>query len=558
MALQQLKQNAYTSIYDTVSQTKQFMNEKLSEIATNITILDNDSDLNSLLNRSDDSAFELEPLDYVSLNKSLEKVFIHRNGVMDSILVFYNNGKIAFQKNEEVINNTTLPLEYYISRIDEDKNLSSNHWLMQTDYNQDNGHQGYVSAFKLLGKKRDFIKGVLLFQIRPSYFKTILGNPTISQNGYLCLISKDGVMRFKDIDPKYELIDNELKNTILDGHQTQGKTSIMNSSGNQMLVIYDTLSINKWIIAAVVPENELYHKVDYMKYINLAMMFILIIIAIFLANLLANVITKPIIHLTRKINNIEQGNFEITFSDKQNIKEIDVLNRGIRDMIHRISDLIVKLETEQEKKRLAELTALQYQIQPHFLYNTLFSIKQLCEMGETKKAGSMVLALSNFFRISISKGSEIIPISQEIKHIENYLQIQESRYGDKFNYRIDIPEEMLNYKILKLTLQPLIENSLYHGIKQKNEKGTIYVRGIEMEDDCYIWVEDNGAGMSPEKLMELNSSIHEDNVIENPVGFGVGNVHKRLQLHFGNNYGLFYESEEGLGTVVTVKIKRIQ
>ncbi|WP_171655613.1 sensor histidine kinase [Paenibacillus foliorum] len=556
MALQQLKQNAYTSIYDTVSQTKQFMNEKLSEIATNLTILDNDSDLNSLLNRSDDAGFELEPQDYVSLSKSLEKVFIHRNGVMDSILVFYNNGKIAFQKTEEITNNTTLPLDLdlYTSKLNEKKNLSLNHWLIQVNDNQ----EGYVSVIKLLGKSRDFIKGILLFQIRQSYFKTILDNPIISQNGYLCIISNDEVMRFKDIDPKYELTDNELKKIFLEDNKSQGKTNLVNSSGNHMLVIYDTLSINKWRIAAVVPEDELYLKVEYMKYINLAMMFILIIIAIFLANLLANVITKPIIQLTRKINNIENNNFEIKFSEKQNITEIDVLNRGIRDMIHRIRDLIVKLETEQENKRLAELTALQYQIQPHFLYNTLFSIKQLCEMGETKKAGSMVLALSNFFRISISSGSEIIPISQEIKHIENYLQIQDSRYGDKFIYNIDIPEEMLNYKILKLILQPLIENSLYHGIKQKNEKGTIYVRGIEMGDDCYIWVEDNGAGMTPHKLKELNDSLMVKSDSDNQVGFGVGNVHKRLQLHFGQEYGLFYESEEGQGTIVTVKIKRIQ
>nr|WP_240160001.1 sensor histidine kinase [Paenibacillus aceris] len=283
-------------------------------------------------------------------------------------------------------------------------------------------------------------------------------------------------------------------------------------------------------------------------------MFILFGFVIFFSNFLANVITRPIVQLTKKINTIEEGNLEVEFREMSQ-NEIGVLNRGIRDMICRIKQLLTEIENVQEKKRKAELDALQFQIRPHFLYNTLYSIMHLIEMDEKKNASRMVSALSDFFRISISKGSEIIPFSQEIEHINHYFTIQELRYGDSFTYEIDLDPAILDHQIVKLTLQPLVENAIYHGMKHIRNKGHISIKGIIQDDDCVIRIEDNGAGMSAEQLAKVNASLSDKHTGEGGAGFGIYNVHKRLQLNYGTKYGLSYESNPGTGTVVIVTFR---
>src|SRR5690606_2192852 len=158
-------------------------------------------------------------------------------------------------------------------------------------------------------------------------------------------------------------------------------------------------------------------------------------------------------------------------------KEMRVLNRGFIELVDRINGLMDQVILEQEEKRQLEFAIMHAQINPHFLYNTLYSIKGLCDMGMTKEASQMVTALSNFFRIGISKGKEIISVKEEIEHIENYLIIQEMRYGDDFTYEIDVEESILENEIVKLSLQPIIENAIYHGVKQKRGQGKIVIKG---------------------------------------------------------------------------------
>ncbi|TXK84598.1 sensor histidine kinase [Paenibacillus sp. N3.4] len=223
-------------------------------------------------------------------------------------------------------------------------------------------------------------------------------------------------------------------------------------------------------------------------------------------------------------------------------------------MMLRIKNLLMQVKDEQEKKRLAELAVLQSQIKPHFLYNTLFSIKQLCEMGENKDASKMVSALSSFYRISINKGSEIIPISLEIEHIRNYLYIQQMRYGEDFIYEVDIEDDVMPCNIVKLTLQPLVENAIYHGMKQSRGQGLIRIWGHFVNQEVRLYVEDSGNGMSEEELKAINLCLNEEADCDSVLGFGIGNVNKRLKLNYGPSYGLMYENRLGGGIIVTVKI----
>ncbi len=201
---------------------------------------------------------------------------------------------------------------------------------------------------------------------------------------------------------------------------------------------------------------------------------------------------------------------------------------------------------------------LQAQINPHFLYNTLDTIIWLAEDGKSSQVVSMVTSLSDFFRTVLSDGRDSIRISEEISHIRSYLEIQQFRYSDIMEYEIQIPDEIGEHSIIKLTLQPLVENALYHGIKNKRGMGKIRVSGEIQESTILLYVEDNGIGMLPDKLRELNTLLSGTQSkkipTEKELGFGIVNVSERIQLNYGQEYGIYYESEYGTGTKVTVKI----
>jgi two-component system sensor histidine kinase YesM len=397
--------------------------------------------------------------------------------------------------------------------------------------------------------------GLILLQLKESFFRDLLSTPKISPNGYLLLASPDQVVSFKDTQLPYSLDNELLRQELMKQSAASGKIRLESKGGKQMTVLYDTISINKWKLAAVYPQDEIYENINNIKYVTLSVMLAVLLIGVMLSGLLANIIARPVTRLTRQVDRIEQGHLEVVLPDPPS-NEIGILSKGIQDMLGRIKQLLAQVEHEQEQKRLSELAVLQAQIQPHFLYNTLFSIKQLCEMNETQEASQMITALSNYFRISISKGSEIIPVASELEHVNQYLIIQQKRYGKAISYEINVPAEMEDCQIVKLTLQPLVENAIYHGVKKVRRSGMIEIHGWMEGETCYVQVKDNGYGISPERLEalehSLNSSKDRTDEEQAPVGYGVRNVHRRLQLHYGVEYGLTFHSEEGRGTTVTV------
>ena len=204
---------------------------------------------------------------------------------------------------------------------------------------------------------------------------------------------------------------------------------------------------------------------------------------------------------------------------------------------------------------------LQEQINPHFLYNTLDAIVWMTEAGEKQKAIQVIQELSSFFRISLSKGQSEITVRNEKEHVKNYLEIQRYRYQDILDYEIDFDEEILDYHIQKLTLQPIVENALYHGIKNKRGGGCIKVSGKQDGEDIVFTIEDNGIGMNEEGLEKLRKLISGELVSEELVsdeqrGFGMANVEQRLEVHYGSEYGMTVDSTYGEGTTVTVRIPK--
>ena len=278
-----------------------------------------------------------------------------------------------------------------------------------------------------------------------------------------------------------------------------------------------------------------------------------IIIASFLMNvLLTDSITKPFQMLCEKTALVAKGDFT-TRTSCENHDELSVLSDSFNDMAIKLEQQVNSIRQEQENLRNMESKLLQAQINPHFLYNTLDTIIWLIEGNKNKEAIDIVVSLSDFFRVAVSKGRDFISILEEEMHIKSYLQIQQSRYCDILDYEIAIEQELYKYQILKLTLQPLVENSLYHGVKMLRARGKITVAGMKKDEDICFQVMDNGIGMDEEELNALRKAIEVPGS-EQSTGFGLANVNKRIKLNYGNMYGLDIQSKKGEGTIITVTL----
>lgn len=261
-------------------------------------------------------------------------------------------------------------------------------------------------------------------------------------------------------------------------------------------------------------------------------------------------ITKPIKELSQVTDQVSKGNLEVR-SQVYDGAEARMLSESFNDMIDKINELLSQVTTEQIRLRKAEFELLQAQINPHFLYNTLDAIVWLAEAGEQKQVVSMVGSLSDFFRTSLNQGKDMVTIREELQHVGSYLQIQQVRYQDILEYDINLPDTVNEYLIPKITLQPIVENALYHGIKNKRGLGHISITGEEGEDGFTIVVRDDGIGMTEEKLNQIIHEIHHMESKEKVV-YGLYNINERIRLNFGENYGLTITSTHGEGTSVSV------
>lgn len=265
---------------------------------------------------------------------------------------------------------------------------------------------------------------------------------------------------------------------------------------------------------------------------------------------LSRSIAAPLVYMCNRAEAVSEGNLAVKPPIQTEIREIETLSIGMEQMIARLDSQIRESREKQESLRKTELALLQAQINPHFLYNTMDTIVWLIEGEKTQEAVEMVSNLSSFFRHSLSKGEDVIPLSEEESHVRSYLQIQQARYKDILEYSMEIDQSLAKAMLPKLTLQPLVENALYHGIKLKRAKGMIRIAAWREGDHVVLQVADNGVGMTAQRLAQLRGAMESDQ----RVGFGLSAVNQRLRLQFGPQYGLEITSREGEGTAVTARI----
>ena len=301
-------------------------------------------------------------------------------------------------------------------------------------------------------------------------------------------------------------------------------------------------------------ENDMFARILAVGIILGIFVFVIVALVVKKSFRLAGEITDPIGGVSDNVRKVGHGNFDI-IPVETNVIEVKELDRGILKMAGRIQTLLENVKEEERKQHMIQLELLQAQVNPHFLYNTLDTIVWMVEADMHDEAIEMLTHLSVFFRTVLSKGEDVISLHDEVLHTKSYLEIQQYRYRDILEFEINIPKELSGIPVPKLSIQPLAENALYHGIKNRRGKGKILIEGREEEDALVLTVSDNGQGMTPERLHEVQEAIRTGE----RAGFGLAAVAERIALYYGPGYGMKIFSEEGKGTTVEIRLgKNIQ
>jgi len=393
------------------------------------------------------------------------------------------------------------------------------------------------------------IEGVLFVDLNYSAINNLCEGISLGSKGYVFIVDSEGGIVYH---PRQTLLYSGLKTEKVEEVLNGDKTNFTTSEGEDSK-LYTVSQSEKtgWTVVGVAYLSELMAGQDETQLAYLLTALFLIIIASIIAIILSSEITKPLKALANSMKEVQKGHFENAEVDSSDSNEIGMLSKSFNIMTRKIQELMEENVLEQKLKRKSELKALQSQINPHFLYNTLDSIIWMSESGKNQEVVLMTSSLARLLRQSISNEDEIVTISSEIGYTKSYLTIQKMRYKDKLEFEIEINEDIQNESIVKLVLQPLVENAIYHGIKYKEGKGLIKITGYREDNDVIIRIEDNGKGMDQESLKHIFDK-KENN--EHGSGVGVNNVNNRLKLYYGSNYGLHYQSQIDVGTIVEVRI----
>ncbi|HAE21893.1 MAG TPA: histidine kinase [Spirochaetaceae bacterium] len=413
---------------------------------------------------------------------------------------------------------------------------------------------------EILDSRSGLGSGVLLVDLNFDVIERICSSIELGKRGYIFIVDRNGEIVYH---PQQQLIYGGLKSENIplivasaDEYFTEA------SEGSDLLYSIKTMGATGWKVVGVNYRSELVENRDTIRRTYAFWGLAFFIIAILLSMLVSQRISKPIKLLRKSMQAVERGDFDVQ-ADIGSANEIGELGKDFNIMTSEIKLLLHRITEQQEQKRKSELKALQMQINPHFLYNTLDSIIWMAEGKKQQEVIAMSSALARLFRLSISRGKEVIDIASEVEHVSNYLTIQKIRYKDKLDYRLEVPEELKGYRTVKIILQPLVENAIYHGIKNKAGTGIIIIAGVKTADGIELSVRDDGVGMDDVQLTRLRATLAGGEPdggggdYSPHSGLGVRNVDERIKLYFGPGYGLSYESEEDGGTIVRVRLPAI-
>lgn len=489
------------------------------------------------------------------LRDALELLHAKDGDVLVSLAVFDEKGALISATPLTELKNSVTPRResWFTAAMERIENLHFSTPHVQNLFEDpDSRYRWVVSLSRHVELTRGGViqSGVLLVDMNFSGIEQICKDVSFSNGqGYLYLIDGSGEIIYH---PRQQLLYaglQEENNLQAAGYSDGTYSEVFQAHRRQVTV--KTVGYTGWKLVGVVPSETLRDNYSQLLLFALFVVSFSIFLLVFVNLRLSEWITAPMKKLDLAVRELEKGAETVDF-DVDGPYEVEHLSRSVQSMVSTMRHLMEDILQQEEEKRRSELDVLQSQINPHFLYNTLDSVVWMTENGRTQEAVVMLTALARFFRISLSKGSNIIPIGDEIEHARNYLTIQMMRYKNKFSADISAQEGIEKLYTIKLIIQPILENAIYHGMEYADGEGEIHIRAFREGENFIIEVEDNGPGMSQEVVEQLLKPQGSAGPKAKGSGIGLRNVHQRIRLTFGKPYGLTILSEPDSGTVVRI------
>lgn len=549
--IMQIEKNSSFLLENSVNQTAISVNEKIN-IPFSQMVAESDSIPigNLFMNRYSEENESKKYMDILESYNQMESVYYNINPMIDSVYFVTNSGvELSVYKGETPVNIGIDFNEWFNKGI----YSSSGYGWIETHEDtvfSANTPRNVISIVKRFGTKDSKNKAILIYNLKADYFKELLDKVNISPNGYMIIMSPDEKVIASSTMKNFNLKEEEI-NRIKSGVEKGYVKDI--TIGKEKATIYSSSEENLWKVVGVVPQKDLLNDINNLKVILVVLIVILSISLLYISTILAKAVSKPIEILSEKVKEFELGNIDVKFDiDMEN--EVGTLSKALESFKESVLGLLKKVMQEEKQKSKLELSIMQSQIKPHFLYNTLGSIKHLVDMGKNEKASDMCAALAKFYMIGISGGRDIIYVSEEVEHIRNYLKIQQMRYDKDFEFYINISDDILREKVLILTLQPIVENAIYHGIKGKEGLGTIILSGRKKDNVMIFEIYDDGLGMTEQELENLIKSVNNNRSEHQSNSFGLKNVNSRLKLYFGSKAKMSFFSTKNEFTQVIIEI----
>jgi len=443
--------------------------------------------------------------------------------------------------------------EWFINALNKTENVHFSRPHVQKIFeNGDNGYRWVISMSRAVeittGGSTE--QAVLMIDMAYQGLDSALDEVSLGNGGYIYLMDSAGEIIWH---PKFELIASGRvkENNLLTATYSDGSIEEEFNNMVQTLVI-KTVGYTGWKLVGVIKGTGISLNILKTRLFIVFVISLIIFIVVLINSYISFRVTDPIRELEKSVKKLEEGNLDADIYMGGSY-EIQHLGKSVQDMKYRIKGLMQDIVTEHEEKRKSEFNSLQAQINPHFLYNTLDIIVWQIENEKQSEAVHTVTALARFFRLSLGKGKNIVTVKAEIEHVKNYLMIQHMRFKNKFDYEFDVENDVLELSSLKLMLQPLVENAIYHGMEFMDGDGLITIKAWREDNELYLSVADNGLGMTEDKV-NLILAGRSNSGNGRGSGIGVKNVNERIKLYFGEGYGLKIDSEPDVGTIITIHL----
>ncbi len=519
-----------------------------------------DSYLRSMMKISDAAYYRIiksSDLERDSLDHDLNLLYETHIDSLVNIAIFGKEGDLLAAAPASIVKKTVKPSlqDWFLNANLQIENMHFSTPHVQNLFeDKDHNYRWVISLSRSveITKNGNIESGVLLVDMNFNAIDVMCKNANFSSSGYVYLIDNSGNII---MHPRQQLLyshllseNNYLAATYEDGTHTEV------FEHHKRMVTVKTVGYTGWKLVAVSPIGDISQTVYSLVMLLILTILFCSIILILVNGFVSSRIANPVRRLENSVKELEAGRENVAIAIGGS-NEIRHLGESIRDMVARLHELMQDIIREQESKRKSELDALQGQINPHFLYNTLDSVVWMIENEQIEGATRMITSFANFFRISLSQGRRIIRVEEELNHAQNYMTIQHMRFKDKFDFQTEIQPETLSLKTIKLIVQPILENAIYHGMEYMDGDGLILLKSYLQDGDLWIDVVDNGPGMTPDVVEGLMTRQHKSR--GKGSGIGLRNVDERIKLYFGADYGLIILSEPDEGTTVRIHLPAV-